>query len=128
MPAFTSITAETTVEELEIELGDGYWADWCEVEVEIDVQPEEKQTHEYPGCPASAEITNLVVKKVYVTDDHGDEATWNQEHACKLVNTALEDRGWANDQDDWALDTVSEREQGLADEYWNHKIDLARGK
>jgi hypothetical protein len=125
----TNLSTETTVEDLEIQLDEEkHWADWCEVEVEIDAQPEEKMTFDppYPGCEASAAISTFKVIKVYATDNDGDEVRYSQKLACKIVQEELEKRGWADDQDDWALATISDHVQGLEDEYWEAKLQAHR--
>lgn len=38
-------------------------ADMIEMEVEFEHQPEERQTREYPGCPASVEIQSVTINE-----------------------------------------------------------------
>ena len=104
--------SETTIDDVEIQVH-GVMAYSVEVTCKIEGQPEEARTHEYPGCPAQANVWDFTVDKVYLMNSQGREWATKNKRACEIVKAALLATDWMGGQDDWAIEQLSEHEVGL---------------
>jgi len=58
-------TITATAEELHV----GNLSACAELEVAFDMQPAEKQTRDYPGCPATVELTGWILTNIDIYED-----------------------------------------------------------
>ena len=70
----TTTTIKATAEELYADVfGVGDLSACAELEVTFDMQPPERATRDYPGCPATVELTGWGVTNIDIYDEDGKQ-------------------------------------------------------
>jgi len=106
--------AETIIEELEIDLGEGYSIYSAELDCTIEGVEGEARTYDYPGSPSTVEFINLEVGKIVLFNENADDFitpdpdSWAVESLKQMVLKYLEQINWKEDNEEWAREVLSD--------------------
>ena len=107
-------TIQTTVEEL-FDPNSDIGAD-ADISVTFDMQPPERATRDYPGCPATVEQVGWAIDSYCLYDDMGNEpAEGNMSKTPEWLKGEIEK--WVESNDELLIELACEAEAAKAEDW-----------
>jgi len=104
--------AQCTITATAEELYFGNLSACAELEVTFDLQPEERQTRDYPGCPATVELVEWKVTDIDIYDEDGTQIyppSWGE------FVPAIQ--AWVDKNDEYLVELACDAEAAKAEEW-----------